>query len=212
MNPAKIIVSALLVFSATAPAIAQPADPIFHVVVVTAADPSDTGARLLRDLESDPELAAIVDRCAFFRFTPDDPLYRERYARTLGNACPMVALARSDGGVVFKSSGDRIPDAADLAKSFRFYAELDRELREVGTDWNDCPDGQCPPRRPEPEPWRVDPSDDVVVIPDTPARPAAATGTQSAAVVVAVCVAVFLLVVSLVAIAAAVMIPPRPRF
>ncbi|TWU17978.1 hypothetical protein [Allorhodopirellula heiligendammensis] len=121
----------------------------YQIIVVTASTPSPLGARLLSLIQSDSKVASIAARCHVHQWTPQTKIYQARYARSLpATALPIVALARSDGGVIYKASGNAVPSTgADLAANLMDAAKMDRDnspLRYSATA--DCPGGTCPTR------------------------------------------------------------------
>ncbi|WP_197136676.1 hypothetical protein [Crateriforma conspicua] len=106
----------LIVITGTAQG--QPPDDSqkYHLITVTADEPSPAGRALLDSIRTTPRLSQIEARCKRFRWTPTDDAYLLRYAAQLPpNRLPVIALARSDGGVIFKASGTSIPLGDRLA-------------------------------------------------------------------------------------------------
>lgn len=100
----------------------------YHLITVTQSPPSAKGLRLIDSLQSNAKLARIAGSCKRFTWTPADELYRNRYAAALPpTTLPIVALVRSDGGVIYKASGHSIPDGDALAESLMGAAFWDRQ-------------------------------------------------------------------------------------
>lgn len=99
----------------------------YHLITVTQDPPTPACASLLQSLRS-AEVAPIASKCKVFSFRPRDVIYRERYAAALPpESVPVIALARYDGGVVYKASGDRIPGPARLAADLTRAAATDQK-------------------------------------------------------------------------------------
>jgi hypothetical protein len=122
---------ALLVHGCIGPAFGQQAPPddsaLYHVVVVTNAPETPGDAALVAAIGGDPSLRRITESCKFFKFPVTDRLFLERYAATLQpSALPMIALIRSDGGILFKAAGGEIPPPDLLARRLVEIATADR--------------------------------------------------------------------------------------
>jgi len=97
----------------------------YHLVVVTGGNVAD--ASLLQSLATHPQLSEVSKACKRFTFAAADPLYRARYATALGNdPLPIIALVRSDGGVLYKASGVNIPAPDELAQNLLKTGRADR--------------------------------------------------------------------------------------
>lgn len=97
----------------------------YYLVTLTANPPTQACVRLLETMRH-PAVAQIKAACKSFDFKPEDKIYQARFAQSLpAGQLPIVALARHDGGVIFKASGANIPDAASLAQSLTQMATLD---------------------------------------------------------------------------------------
>lgn len=125
----------------------------YHLVTVTVAPPSPAGAMLLDSLDRHPLLARIGADCKRFDFNAGDEIYKARYAAALPpNQVPVVALVRSDGGVIFKSSGPNCLQGDALAESLLKAGRADRAANprpipaavQPQREQYDCPDGNCP--------------------------------------------------------------------
>jgi hypothetical protein len=100
----------------------------YSLIVVTKAVPCPQCIRLEQTLVS-PEVARIANQCKVFRYAPNNEIYRLRYAGALPpSEAPTIALARPDGGVIYKASGSSIPEAKDLAAALTKQATLDRSI------------------------------------------------------------------------------------
>lgn len=118
-----LILAAICAASIAAPAQAQNAPAKYNLIVVDSPTPSPAAVRLLQWFETDQPLATLRSRTGFHAFTTSNPLYRERYAKSLPPAdLPILALAAPDGRVAYKASGANIPATA---------AELFAEMREA---------------------------------------------------------------------------------
>lgn len=141
-----LLAFALLLTAATAYA-GPPEDAAsFHLVTVTANPASPTGQQLLQDIDTHPQLSAIAGACKRFAWTTADPIYRARYAAALPpTSLPIVALIRSDGGVIYKASGPNIPQGDDLAATLTGRAYLDRKANPrpiPNVEYSQTPPGQ----------------------------------------------------------------------
>lgn len=100
----------------------------YHLITVTAPSPTPYGVRLVNDLEENPRVQAILRHCKTFNWTSATPIYRERYAAALPpTTLPIVALVRSDGGVIWKASGPNVPTGDALADALVARAYADRK-------------------------------------------------------------------------------------
>jgi hypothetical protein len=175
--PQKSIAVALLVaWSAVAVAQEQstrPTDQRPHLSIFTSAFCAKVPheAELVRAFASDPSLAAIRTQCHWHHYTPNDPIYKERFRKIIPpDRLPAVLLQRADGGYVYKATGSNVPNsAAELFDEMAHYASLDplktpadsiearpysswATIMQSGLDGipdvdgppQDCPDGNCP--------------------------------------------------------------------
>lgn len=100
----------------------------YHLLTITAPNPTLYGLRLLNDVETHPRVQAIARHCKTFKWTSATPIYRERYAAQLPpTTLPIVALVRSDGGVIWKASGPNVPTGDSLADALVARAYADRQ-------------------------------------------------------------------------------------
>lgn len=105
-----------------------------------------------------PDLAKLRAATAHTHFsTPDKPLYRARYESILGNAAPIVAYLRPDGGVIYFADRYNLPARDQLfarikaAHVLASKADKDKAVPEPQPEYEqfdsmdpDCPDGTCP--------------------------------------------------------------------
>ncbi|MEO9590892.1 hypothetical protein [Rhodopirellula bahusiensis] len=100
----------------------------YHLITVTAPNPTPYGVRLVQDIENHPRVQAISQHCKTFQWTSATPIYRERYAAALPpTTLPIVALVRSDGGVIWKASGPNVPTGDALADALVAWTYADRK-------------------------------------------------------------------------------------
>jgi hypothetical protein len=118
----------------------------YHLIVITADQPTRNCERLLAWLDSDAELQRLKAACHFHHFRPSDVLYRERYESSLpATKLPIFAVARADGGVIYKSTGEMMPWTPN-----GLMYEVRRTFAAVKEQ---CPDCQPQPKQPnEPPP------------------------------------------------------------
>lgn len=174
MIKAILAIAFLLIFAAIASAQQLPDDSgRYHLVVVTSPVPTAGDQSLVSQTETHPQLSKIRQSCKSFVFKADDPLYRSRYAATLGDTdLPKIALVRSDGGVLYKASGSAMPDTDTLAADLLAAGRADRAQHprvSTSREYNaaDCP--TCP-NQPQPQPSRTPlftPGSRPHLIPDT---------------------------------------------
>lgn len=152
----KALIVAILFCCASSAALAQVNDSRkFELIVVTNAQNTEADAKLLSDLQSHPGLGAIAARCKVHKFTPASQLYQQRYAQVMPiTELPMIALARWDGGVVYKAIGSRIPATDELVSQLKHFAGLARDVEQPAMqnsfgpthEWNATNiNGDCPP-------------------------------------------------------------------
>ncbi len=130
-----------------------------QLIVVTAETPSPVGQYLLSCLDTDPAVSLIAQKCHVHRWTPQTKIYQERYGQSLPpSVLPIIALARPDGGVIYKASGDAVPRTSEaLAAGLIDAAKLNKAGGHENVITQDCP--SCP-RVPQPPP-----------VPELPRRP-----------------------------------------
>jgi hypothetical protein len=107
----------------------------WHTVVVT--DDSIESQRLKYDFANHPELRKLLAQTHHNAYTPNDPMFRDRYAQYVGEGFPQVWVLKPDGGRVYKATGkgpQGVPAGDQLA------AEIAASIQLV----RDCPD--CPVR------------------------------------------------------------------
>lgn len=110
-------------------AVAQPPEDAaaYHLITVTQNPPSPAETQLLASLQSNARLLRIAESSKQFHWTTSDELYRSRYAAALPpTTLPIIALVRSDGGVIYKASGANIPAGDALAEAIMGAAFWDR--------------------------------------------------------------------------------------
>jgi hypothetical protein len=122
---------ALIVHGCIVPAFGQQAPPndaaLYSVLVVLNAPEQPADAALVAAMRSHPALVKICGDVKFFKFPANDRLFIDRYAATLRpGALPMVALIRSDGGILYKVEGPAIPAPDELARRLVEIATADR--------------------------------------------------------------------------------------
>jgi hypothetical protein len=97
-----------------------------------------------------PRLAKVKSLTSFTEFKPNSPLFVERYQSILGNAFPIVAYLRPDGGVIYFADRHTLPNTAEeLYEEIKTAHQLatnavpaSRQLNQITNE--DCPDGNCP--------------------------------------------------------------------
>ncbi len=124
-----VLLSRLVGFAQSVPAsVPQDDSGKYSLVILTKDVPCHQCIQLQSTLNS-PEVARIAVQCKVFRFTPSNTAYQLRYAGALPpSQAPTIALARPDGGVIYKASGSAIPDPATLAAALTKQATLDRSI------------------------------------------------------------------------------------
>jgi len=142
---------------------------VWHTTIVygQSRETDPESRRIAAWFATDPKLRSLVAQTKVHQFTTGDKLYRERYSQQMGGETPQIWLQRSDGKVVYKKAGAKIPSSArDLANAIDLAIEQ-------------CPD--CPkrprPRPPAPQPDSPDdvtPDDQPPVIDDVGPDPGAA--------------------------------------
>lgn len=160
-----LLVSLTLSGFAQSPSVLPDDADRYHLIVVTQTTPTQFGARLLSQLDNDPQVRQIAMRCHVHKWTPQTKIYQLRYAASIPpTTLPILAVARPGGGVIFKASGPDVPPTGEaIAKAIRDAADLDRSLNTRNAVESDCPSCPLTPDIPERQPWR--PLDQV--IPDT---------------------------------------------
>lgn len=141
---------------------------------------SSAKSNTIRDwFTKDPELVSLRGKCDFQVYTPENALYKTRYASIVPvSQFPAVLFLKPDGGHLHAAGGQMIPSTAaelyadlkegfNLAKSVEMAEAVPQEsgaIREKGYSWDDqvaptmqlneqdCPGGICPPR--EVPSWR----------------------------------------------------------
>lgn len=117
------------------------------------------------------ELSAFKARCNFQIYSPNNALYKARYASIVSESqFPAILWTRADGGHIYVAGKGQLPSDADslysdIAEAWKLYKSVQspppREqqspsLPTIGSQTQDCVDGTCPPdqnRKPL-LPWR----------------------------------------------------------
>lgn len=151
---AMIIAAGMLVGAGIASGQAVDDSKSYELIVVTSSPESQADQYLLRTLDTHPELKAIKGNCKFHKFATSSALYQQRYAAQLSGAqLPVIALARWDGGVLYKVSGTSIPSGDKLAEDLKHFAAMAKSVEQPieqnpgprnpwGQQAGDCP--TCP--------------------------------------------------------------------
>lgn len=159
------MIFALFVFLATVAEAQTPPDDSaqYSLVIVTASPANVADAKVLESFKSNPALANIAANCKRFTFDARDPLYLSRYAAQLPpTALPVVAMVRSDGGVIYKASWPNIPPPDELAAQMLKMGRADRN-QNPRTIQVSKPEEIAGPLTP----WLPDPARPSGLIPDT---------------------------------------------
>lgn len=120
--------------------------------------------------EQDPRQKAIVDwfrtdgrlarlraQTHFNEYTPSNPHFKERLRASYGDAVPMVTIQQADGQILMHVTAKSMPHSAgeladlvddSLAQRYAPPRFATSEPQIV----SDCPDDNCLPNQPEPEP------------------------------------------------------------
>jgi hypothetical protein len=153
----------------------------WHTVVVC--DESIESQRLKNDFATHPELRRLLAQTHHTAYTPNDPMFRDRYAPYVGEGFPQVWLLKPDGARIYKASGkgpQGVPSGDQLA------AELAASIAMVTSA--DCPN--CPvrpaPYQPGPAPMPPRPGDQFV--PDL--RPPGLASPSGMSIELIVCAAI----------------------
>jgi hypothetical protein len=133
-------------------------------------DSSPKSQQIRQWFDTDPQLNKLRSRCSFEVYTPDNALYRTRYASIVpANQFPVVLFLHSNGGHIHAAGGSTIPSSpGELYSDLRLGFEKSKSVREaqIPADgavvktrtytWDDsihpsmqlqnpnCPDGNCP--------------------------------------------------------------------
>lgn len=81
----------------------------WHTVFVLDDRNSQVSRYLLAMFATDPQLRSLVAQTKTHEYTPNDRMYRARYAKAMGGEMPQFWLIRDDGKACYKVSGARIP-------------------------------------------------------------------------------------------------------
>jgi hypothetical protein len=166
-------------------------------------------ATLVRNVQSGA-LGAFAQTCHFKHYTPADPMYRDRFARSIpASEFPVIMVERSgQGGYVYKMSGGRIPATdTEILEEIKFYSRLD-PAAQSGAREQVCPPEGCPPDTPQFPSYEPAPQlpDSAELFDRTPVRDSLASMAQ----IVIGCVAAGF-VLFLVAVAFLLMYLTRPK-
>lgn len=108
----------------------------YTTLVLPSESPSDQASRrLVEHFTRSPRLQKLTTQTTLHRYTPSDPLFAARYAPYFGGVMPALLVQRADGTVVYKVSGEAIPQSSE-----KLADEIALAI------------GQCCPLRPKPEP------------------------------------------------------------
>jgi hypothetical protein len=113
-------------------------------------------------------LASLKAKCAFQAYSPDNALYQSRFAKVVSrDLFPALVFLDSDGGHIHVAGGGNLPNDAetlfqDLKKSYQLKRDMQASTQQPTVDsfdapivpvmyqqseYQDCPDGVCPPER-----------------------------------------------------------------
>jgi hypothetical protein len=86
--------------------------------------------RLLNWFNSDPQLQALKSQCNFQTYTPDNAIYKSRYARDVPvDSFPAVVYSDPSGGLVHATGPGLMPNTApDLASDLTRAQSLQRQV------------------------------------------------------------------------------------
>lgn len=150
----------------------KPATPRHQIALFV--DSSPAGQELLTWFDTDPNLRTLKGKVDFQVYTPENALYRARYASIVPTSqFPAVLFLRPDGGHIHATGGNMRPRSSaelytDLETSYRLSQSVENApvpveagaIRERGYNWDNamqeapiatgtpgtCPPGQiCPP-------------------------------------------------------------------
>lgn len=110
---------------------------LWHTTLIFPEDDASGGAsrRLSEHFAHSPRLKKLATQTSLHRYTPSDPLFVTRYAPYFGGVFPALLIQRADGEVIYKVSGDAIPQDGE---------QLADEIAQAID--------QCCPLRPKPQP------------------------------------------------------------
>lgn len=111
------------------------------------ADPRSREVRAWFD--TNVTLASLKSQTHFNIVTPADPQWGAKYAQSVGNALPCVAVTDASGGIVYKASAKTLP-TKDNVLAAEVYQSVERRRR------------RCPINEPQPTPVTPEPN-----VPDT---------------------------------------------
>jgi hypothetical protein len=117
------------------------------------------------------QLSDFKARCNYQVYSPNNALYKARYASLISESqFPAILFTRADGGHIYVAGRGQIPNDAeslygDIVEAWRLYKSVQStpkpeqqspSLPTIGSELQDCVDGTCPPyenRKPL-FPWR----------------------------------------------------------
>lgn len=110
---------------------------LWHTTLVLQGDPATDRAsrRLTEHFAHSPRLQKLTTQTTLHRYTPSDPLFAARYEPYFGGVFPALLVQKADGTVVYKVSGEAIPESSE---------KLADEIAQAID--------QCCPLRPKPQP------------------------------------------------------------
>lgn len=134
-----LVVSAVVVARVPAQEVIQlPEDGgLWHTTLILPSNPASDAAsqRLVQHFAKSPRLQRLSAQTMVHRYSPSDPLFEARYAPYFGGVLPALLIQKADGAVVYKISGQAIP---------QFGEQLADEIAQAID--------QCCPLRPRPQP------------------------------------------------------------
>lgn len=110
---------------------------LWHTTLVLPSDsPIDSvSKRLVEHFAHSPRLQKLTSQTMLHRYTPSDPLFAARYEPYFGGVFPALLVQKADGTVIYKVSGEAIPESGE---------KLADEIAQAID--------QCCPLRPKPQP------------------------------------------------------------
>lgn len=147
---------------------AAPAAAAKSVQIALFVDQTPAGQQLLQWFNADRNLVDLRSKCEFQVYTPQNALYRARYAEVVpATQFPAILFLRADGGHIHAAGGAMLPSTpeqlyADLRASYRLSESVSNApglaqtgaLRERGYNWDKAiaeldagyvSAGECPP-------------------------------------------------------------------
>jgi hypothetical protein len=110
---------------------------LWHTTLIFPDDKAadQSSRRLSEHFAASPRLQKLASQTSLHRYTLRDPLFAARYAPYFGGVFPALLIQKADGEVVYKVSGDAIPNDGE---------QLANEIAQAID--------QCCPLRPKPNP------------------------------------------------------------